>query len=378
MRVGFDVRPFLKEETGVGLYFKNLLFALSKIDRENDYFLFSSSWKDRFDPKKVPPFAHKCFKDFRYPVRMVNFLWNKLGWPSMGLFFKTSLDLTHSPTPLVLPSPGKKIVTVYDLCFLEYPHLSDDESRHVFSPRIEQSLHRADSVITISHFSKEQILKRFSVDKDKIHVTHLGIDHNFWREVAQEETERIKSKFNLPSSYLLFVGAQEPRKNIGNLIEALKIIHSQYRKTPLVLAGSEGKDSANILDRIKTHDLKQWVHMTGYLNDFELKNIYRSATALIFPSLCEGFGLPLLEAMASGIPIIASHAPALPEICQDAALFFDAEQPEDMAEVILRVLKDTDLREDLVKRGNKRVQDFSWESTAEQTLSIYRSLVGIP
>jgi glycosyltransferase involved in cell wall biosynthesis len=375
MRVGFDVRPFLKEETGVGVYFKNLLFSLAKIDRDSEYYLFSSSWKDRFDARKVPPFVRKSFKDFRYPVKMVNFLWSKLSWPSMDLFFKTKLDLVHSPTPLVLPSHGKKIVTVYDLCFLEYPHLSDDESRHVFSSRIEQSLHRADGIITISHFSQEQILKRFSIDKGKIHVIHLGIDHNFWSSVTLEETERIKSKLNLPSSYLLFVGAQEPRKNIGRLIEALKIVHSKYREIPLVLVGGQGKDSAFVKDRIKTCDLKQGVCMTGYLNDLELRSVYRMATAFIFPSLCEGFGLPLLEAMASGIPAVASHAPALPEICQDAALFFDPEQPEDMAEVIMRVLKDADLREDLIKKGEKRVLDFSWESTAKKTLSIYRSLV---
>lgn len=378
MRVGFDVRPFLKEETGVGIYFKNLLFALSKIDSENEYYLFSSSWKDRFDPKKIPPFTHKHFKDFRYPVRMINFLWNKLGWPSMDLFVKTSLDLTHSPTPLVLPSRGKKVVTVYDLCFLDYPHLSDDESRHVFSSRIEQSLNHADSIVTISHFSQEQVLRRFSVDKDKVHVTYLGIDHDFWRDVAQEETERVKSKFNLPPSYLLFVGAQEPRKNIGNLIETLKIVHTQYGRIPLILVGGEGKDSLNVWDKISEHDLKQWVQMTGYLTDVELRSVYRLATAFIFPSLCEGFGLPLLEAMCSQTPVLASRTSALPEICSDAAIFFDPEQPEDMAEAILSVLKDTDLREDLVKRGEQRVLDFSWKSTAEQTLSIYRSLVGAP
>jgi glycosyltransferase involved in cell wall biosynthesis len=133
-----------------------------------------------------------------------------------------------------------------------------------------------------------------------------------------------------------------------------------------------------VFDRIKEHNLKKWVYMTGYLNDFELRSLYRLATALVFPSFCEGFGLPLLEAMASQVPIIASHAPALPEICQDAALFFDPESPEDMADKILDVLKATDLREDLIRKGQQRVLDFSWESTAEQTLSIYRSLVGIP
>jgi glycosyltransferase involved in cell wall biosynthesis len=378
MRVGFDVRPFLKEETGVGIYFKNLLFALAKIDVENEYFLFSSSWKDRFDAKKIPPFTRRRFKDLFYPVKAVNFLWNRLGWPSMDLFFNTSLDLVHSPTPLVLPSRGKKIVTVYDLCFLEYPHLSDDESRHVFSSRIEESLHRADGIITISHFSQEQILKRFSINKEKIHVTYLGIDHDFWRGITPEETVRIKSSLNLPSSYLLFVGAQEPRKNIGKLIDALKLVHRQYKKIPLVLAGREGKDSALILDKIIACDLKEWVYQTGYLNDSELRGVYRRASAFVFPSVCEGFGLPLLEAMVSGIPVVSSQSAALPEICEDAALFFDPEHPEDMAERVIHVLKDETLRRNLVLRGKKRVADFSWESTAKNTLSIYRSLVDGP
>jgi glycosyltransferase involved in cell wall biosynthesis len=261
---------------------------------------------------------------------------------------------------------------------LDYPHLSDDESRHVFSSRIEQSLHRADGIITISHFSQEQILERFSVDRGKIHVIYLGIDRDFWRDITPEEKERIKSNFHLPPSYLLFVGAQEPRKNIGKLIEALKIVHSRYGEIPLVLAGREGKDSAYVVDRIKACGLEKWITMTGYLNDLELRSVYRLASAFIFPSVCEGFGLPLLEAMASGIPVIASQSPALPEICQDAALYFDPEQPEDMADTITHVLKEDDLREDLVKKGERRVLDFSWESTARKTLSIYRSLAGTP
>jgi glycosyltransferase involved in cell wall biosynthesis len=158
----------------------------------------------------------------------------------------------------------------------------------------------------------------------------------------------------------------------------LKVVHSKYRSIPIVLAGREGKDSASLLSRIKKHDLDRWVFKTGYLNDSELREIYRSATVFVFPSFCEGFGLPLLEAMASGTPIVASRTAALPEVCQDAALFIDPEQPESMAEVIIRVLKDTDLREELIRKGKRRILDFSWESTAKQTLSIYRSMLEAP
>lgn len=372
------MRPFLKEETGVGIYFKNLLFALSEIDAENEYYLFSASWKDRFRPEKIPPFAHKRFKDFRFPVKVTNFFWNKLQWPSMDLLFKTHLDLTHSPTPLVLPSRGKRIVTIYDLCFMDAPHLSDDESRTVFLPKIEESLRSADCIITISRSTQEQVLEKFSVKKDKVRVTYLGVHHDFWREVSGDEMERMRSRFDLPLSFLLFVGASEPRKNIGNLIRALKIVHRQYSKIPLIVVGRQGKDHAKVMSEINACDLRQWVKLTGYLPDRELRSLYRLSTAFVFPSFCEGFGLPLLEAMCAQTPVIASRGSALEEISQDAAIFFDPNQPVDMADKIINVLKDEELKEKLVKRGQKRVLDFSWESTAKQTLNIYHSLMETP
>ena len=120
MRIGFDVRPFLKEETGIGIYFKNLLFSLSQIDQDNEYYLFSSSFKDRFLTHKIPPFSRMRFRDFPIPVKAVSFFWNKLGWPPLDYFFKTGLDLTHSPSPLILPTKGKKVITVYDLFFMDF------------------------------------------------------------------------------------------------------------------------------------------------------------------------------------------------------------------------------------------------------------------
>src|SRR4030042_1056628 len=124
MRIGFDLRSFLKEETGVGVYFRNLLRELAAVDRENEYFLFSSSWKDRFPPERLPGFARQRFRDFRLPVRLVNFLWYRIGWPTLDSFFRARLDLTHSPVPLHLPTRGRKVITVCDLFFLEPPALA--------------------------------------------------------------------------------------------------------------------------------------------------------------------------------------------------------------------------------------------------------------
>ncbi len=370
------MRPFLKEETGVGIYFKNLLFALSRLDQDNHYYLFSSSWKDRFSRDKIPPFERLCFRDFRYPVRLINHLWYRLGWPSLDKFFKTELDLTHSPTPLLLPTKGKKIVTVYDLFFLDFPELGNREARRHFSHRMDESLKKADGVVTISQFTKDQVLQRFSLDGDSVHVVHLGISHDKWTSVTQDEIETVKKTYKLPSSFILFVGAFEPRKNLLRLLEAVKLVHDTQEKIPLVLVGRAGQDSANLMTKIEELSLQEHVIFLGYMEERELRCVYRLATLFVFPSLREGFGLPLLEAMVSQTPVAASMAPALPEILQNAALFFDPKDPEDMAEKILRILSDEGLREDLIAKGRQRALDFDWKKTAEQTLAIYQAVMG--
>jgi len=376
MRIAFDVRPFLKEETGVGIYFRNLLFSLSRIDRENHYYLFSSSWKDRFPGCKIPPLNNLVFNDLRFPVRLINFLWHKTGWPPLEYFFRADLDLTHSPTPLILPTRGKKIVTVYDLFFMDNPDLSDAEARRHFLPKIEESLQRADAVITISQFTKDQLLRRFPLDAAKAHVVHLGIDHSTWMDVPAGDLDAVRMRHGLPSDFLLFVGAFEPRKNLLRLLEAMKSVQQRYGRIALVLAGRPGQDHPLLMQKIQELGLAPEVRLLGYLGERELRCLYRLASVFVFPSLCEGFGLPLLEAMASRLPVAASRASALPEILEDAALYFDPLEPEGMAGQIVRILQDEDVRADLVDKGVKRVRKFSWDKTARQTLSLYEKTAG--
>ncbi|MFC2163457.1 glycosyltransferase family 4 protein [Acidobacteriota bacterium] len=376
MRIGFDVRPFLKEETGVGIYFKNLLFALSRLDKDNHYYLFSSSWKDRFSQNKIPQFERLNFRDFKFPVRLINHLWYRLGWPSLDKFFKTELDLTHSPTPLPLPTKGKKIVTVYDLFFLDFPELGNREARRHFSHKMGDSLKKADGIVTISQFTKDQVLQRFTLDAAKVHVVHLGVSHDSWTSVTQDEIETVRKRYNLPPSFILFVGAFEPRKNLIRLLEAVKTVHDTREKIPLVLVGRAGQDSTRLVTKIEELNLQEHVVFLGYMEERDLRCVYRLATLFVFPSLREGFGLPLLEAMVSHTPIAASMAPALPEILQNAALFFDPNDPEDIAEKITRLLNDEELQEALIAKGRQRVLDFSWDKTAEKTLAIYRAVAG--
>ena len=375
MKLGFDIRPFLKEETGVGIYFKNLLFHLSRLDTENEYFLFTSSWKDRFAEEKIPPFRRLHFHDYRLPVKMINYLWYRLGHPRLDRFFKEPLDLTHSPTPLPLPTAGKKVVTVYDLFFLDFPDQADRQARQVFYRKIRPSLQQADAVVTISDFTRNQILDRFAVDPARVHTIHLGLDREFWVERGEETGEELRNRLNLPDAFLLFVGAHEKRKNITGLLDALKIIHSRKGKLPLVLAGRSGEGSHDVRKKAEALGLASSLIFTGYCDERELRCLYRMADILVYPSLWEGFGLPLLEAMASGLPVAASRRTAIPEIAGDAALYFNPENPEDMADQIIRGIEQTELRKGLIGRGLERAERFSWARTAEQSLALYRGLV---
>jgi len=377
MRIGFDVRPFLKEETGVGIYFRNLLFELARLDTENEYCLFSASWKDRFPVPKIPPFKKVRFRDVRWPVKAVNFFWYRLSRPRLESVFKADLDLTHSPTPIALPTKGKKIVTVCDLFFMDFPGQADREARRHFYRGAKRSLRTADGIIAISEFTKKSLIEKFGLAEGKIRVTHLGLDPSFLEAAGPGELDTVRNALGLPPQFLLFVGATEARKNLPNLIEALDLVHKKYMRIPLVIVGRKGEDYENVMARIVGLSIGPWVRIMGYRPGREVRNLYQIASAFVYPSYCEGFGLPLVEAMASGIPVVTSDVTAMPEVAGEAALYFDPKNPEDIADKIVRVLQDEDVREDLVRKGRDRAQDFQWEKTALETLEFYQSVAGV-
>ncbi len=376
MRIGFDIRPFLKEETGVGVYFKNLLFSLSAMDRDNEYCLFTSSLKDRFPREKIPPFNKLQFRDFPFPVKSVNFLWYNLGWPPLDLFFGSRLDLTHSPTPLPLPGRGKKIVTVYDLFFVEKPRVADREARTKFRRKIGRALLKADGVITISHFTRQQLLEKYPVDPARIKVVHLGLSRAFQTGLSREARKKILARFHLPRSFLLFVGALERRKNVRTLLEAFAAVRQKHSDLHLILAGRSGEDSQAIMRKIQQLTINPWVHLLGYCTEPELRALYDAARTLVIPSLLEGFGLPLIEALACGLPVAASRNSALEEIGGDAAVYFDPTDADEMARTILSLLEDEDLRTSLSAKGRARSTAFRWKKTAEETLDFYKKVIG--
>ncbi|MBN2207389.1 MAG: glycosyltransferase family 4 protein [Candidatus Aminicenantes bacterium] len=375
MRFGFDLRPFLKQETGVGVYYRNLLFELAAVDRENEYVLFSASWKDRFPAAKIPPFERRRFRDVKLPVRLVDLLWSRWEWPRLEAFFDGPLDLTHSPTPLLLPTRGKTIVTVYDLFFLDFPDRADRQARTHFARRIASALERADGIVTISRYTRDELLSRFDVPEAKVRAIPLGIDPDFGLPLPVQYLEALGRKHGLPAEFLLFVGAFEPRKNLPALVEAFGRVRARRPGCVLVLAGRSGADLPRIRAAIAASRLEEAVWILGYLPDRELRGLYQTASGFVYPSVCEGFGLPLLEAMASGCPVAASTAAAIPEVAGGAALLFPPDEVEAMAAALLRLIEDDGLRRTLADRGRDRVRAFGWAEMARSTLDFYRDVL---
>lgn len=375
MRIAFDIRPVLRERTGVGTYVFQLLRALSRSDLENHYVLFSSSWKDRVTPDLGPFPPNFAFREFPVPVRILNLLWHRFRFPPVELFVG-KIDIAHSPHPLLLPARkrAKTIVTVHDLYFLRHPEWASGEVRSDYVRLTARSLEKADAVITVSEFAKRDCIECCGIASSKIHAVLSGIDERYFEPVPEGEIADVRERYHIRNEFVLAVGALEPRKNFSRLVEAYQRVRMRHPQLALVIAGPPGSAAEAIRAQIAALGLEKTVRLTGYVNGPDMRALYGASRMLAFPSLYEGFGFPVLEAMAAGTPVLSSNTTAIPEIAGDAALLVDPESTEAIEAGMLRILGDSRLAETLKTEGMQRARQFSWEKTAAALVQLYRRL----
>jgi glycosyltransferase involved in cell wall biosynthesis len=363
--IGIDFRPALSRATGVGRYFQGLVSGLQEIDRENRYVLLSSSFKERARPETRP--ANFRLVDRRVPVSVLNALWHRLQLPSFDWLAGCEIDVAHSPTPLRLPSRrARSVVTVHDLFFLDHPEATSREIRRDYAALVRSHVRKADAILANSRTTADAVEARLDVPRERIHVVHAGIDERF---LAAEPSGNGSGP-----PYLLAVATEEPRKNLSTLLEAFAILKRRGFEGSLKIAGGAGLDTPLVVETIARLGIGREVSRLGYVDDLELPSLYRNARALVSPSLWEGFGLPLLEAMATTTPLVASDIPVHREVAEDAAVFVPPRDPEALARGIESVWTDEPLRARLEARGLERVREFSWASSAKKTLELYRRL----
>lgn len=370
LRVGIDAR--LINEKGLGRYIKNLIENLQKIDQKNTYYIFLLE-KD-FKTLKLSKNFIKVLADFRWYT-----LKEQTQFPK--ILNQYNLDLLHVPhfnVPIFYK--GKMVVTIHDLIHqhVDTKHASTHNLlmyklkkigyKKVFQTAVKKSTH----IVTVSEFVKKQLEDEWRVNPEKISITYEAVDESF----GKRESGDVLKKYDIKPPYIFYVGNAHPHKNLEGLIKAFLELRKKYQYLQLVLSGDDNFFWPKLRrgPRLRGDDGGRNIIFTGKVTDEELVSLYKNAQAFVTASLEEGFGLPLLEAFALGCPVISSNMGSLPEIGKDAAYYFDPKDQDDMVIKIQNVLNDLSLRKELIKKGKKRVKDFSWKKMAEETLKIYQSI----
>jgi glycosyltransferase involved in cell wall biosynthesis len=318
--------------------------------------LFSSSWRDRLAGTPVPGAA---VVDARVPVRILNYAWHRAEWPPVEAF-AGRLDIAHAAHPLMIPSRrAARVITVHDLDFLDYPERTRAEIRRDYPALVAQHARRADLVVTVSESVAGDVHTRLDVSTDRLVVCRPGAPP--WD--PREPPPGVGP--------ILFLGTLEPRKNVAGLLRAYERVRTMRPDAPaLLLAGPAVEQSAAV---VETASRMPGVQLLGYVHDEQRQRLYRAASMLVLPSLHEGFGLPALEAMTIGVPVIAARRGALPEVVGDAGILVDPLDEGGLANAIECVLADPNRRRAMAEAGVRRSRQFSWAISAERLLEAYRS-----
>lgn len=363
---------------GVGGYTTSLLHALFKIDTENEYVLLSSGYATPTPPNPTSGRGGITHVHIPLPNKILNLRTLLLRHPSLNWRVREPVDLLFLPNLNIttLPKDIPTILTIHDLSWNLYP---DFYSRRMQlwhkATRPEELIACSTSIIVPSSATKRDVQRLYSTPTEKTHVIPHGVEPRFSEKMLASD-HGVRSRLKLPKRFALFVGTIEPRKNLLALIEGVK----EYRERThddlhLVIAGGWGWRSHAVRRRLWKRDTYGWIHQIGYVETHDLPALYRSATVTIFPSIYEGFGLPILESMASGTPVISSHTSSMPEVGGDTTIYIDPYNSRDICESLRGLLGSSSLQKQLRDRGIDRAQQFTWEKSARQTIDVFKQAI---
>ncbi len=378
MKLALELQPCLKNRSGIGIYTYELAKCLQNkptIQIEGNIFNFLMR-NDLTEELQGLTFSQKYCTLFPYGI--YRRIWRIVPVPYKWLFGKKA-DITHF-FDFIVPKGvyGKVVTTIHDAVWLLYPETMAKKTLKRITQDIQYNIDRADAIVTISESTKQDLITLLQIPEDKIVIAPPGVDmERFQHQYSVTELEQVKEKYNLPDKYILYMGTLEPRKNIERLVQAFALLHQQpeLQQYQLVLAGKKGWQYDNIFAQITQLGLKQDVICTGYVDEVDKVAIYQQAYLFVFPSLYEGFGMPVLEAMAAGVPVVTSNVSSLPEVAGDAALLAEPLDVQALADSIQRLLLDDDLRQSCIAKGYMQCKHFTWERSADILLELYQRLM---
>ncbi len=364
VRIGIDARKL--HDFGIGTYIRNLLLQLARIDQATDYVLLCRE-RDQDMAARLGP----NFRAVTEPARPYSF-GEQIRVPIA--LRRERVDLFHAPHYVLPPLVHcRSVVTIHDCIHLIFPQYLPGRMAHAYAQAtIWTATRRADRILTVSEASKSDILRCFRVPANKIIVTYNAIDPGFLTDPSDEEFARTRERYQLTNPFVLYVGNIKPHKNLERLIDAFDRVRRQgFDELNLVIIGDQISRYQGLRRAVHRHKLHKHVRFLGFVAPATLSVLYRLASVFAFPSLYEGFGLPPLEAMACGTPVLSSNVSSLPEVLGDAALLVDPYSPEAIAEGLARLLTDEALRATLKVRGLARVRLYSWEQSVRRVREVY-------
>ncbi|MFN3420414.1 MAG: glycosyltransferase family 4 protein [Armatimonadota bacterium] len=365
MRVGIDARVLFGPHTGDRTYLLNLLRQFAQMDLSHQFFLFSDQWGElpfklpsNFRPVLLPKISHRLYTAILLPRACSAY----------------RVDLLHVQYIAPLFSPCPIVTTVHDVHWRRFPETFPIKDRVMMEIFLPLTFYKASVVITDSMASRSDLMQFFRVPSSKLRVIYLAAEERFFVRLSESERQTTLRRYGLTEGYVLFVGVLQPRKNLERLLHAFALLRPKVECQPLVVVGKLGWKTQRLLQLVNELKLRGCVKFTGYVPDEDLPAIYQGAKIFAYPALWEGFGLPVLEAMASGVPVLTSATSSLSEIADDAAVLVDPLSVKSIFEGLYQLLTDEKLQDELRQRGLERAQQFSWLKTAKETLQVYEQV----
>jgi glycosyltransferase involved in cell wall biosynthesis len=378
MRIGIDYTSAVRQRAGIGRYCRELIQALVKLDAENEYVLLIAGRLTADESAELDTrfagHANVVLRPIPLSDRWLNRLWHRLQLPLPVELFTGPLDIFHSPDFTLPPvRRAKTLVQIHDLSFLRVPKYADPKLQSYLKTVVPRCAKHADLILADSQHTKQDIVSLFRIPSDDVMVILGGVESRFHPIADLDRLARAQERYDLPERFILGLGTLEPRKNFAGLIEAYHQLYAQQELVQhLVIGGGKGWLYGGIFERIKTLDLQDRVHLIGFVADNDLPSLYTLADLFVFPSFYEGFGLPVLEAMACGTPVVSSNAASLPEVVGKAGLLVNPTDTDALAEAMDLLLSNAALRQQYIAQGKIQARRFTWKRAAYQLLLAYQ------
>jgi glycosyltransferase involved in cell wall biosynthesis len=376
--IGIDITSAITQGGGIGRYTRELIHTLVGIQSPYRYRFFSAKPPAEFPvANPVPTAVHTSYHPAPLNERWLYRLWYRLRLPLPVQWVTGQLDLFHSPDFVLPPVSGNipTLLTVHDLSFAHYPHVFPAPLVNYLNNVVPWSIQRCTHILADSQSTKDDLMALWQVPAEKITVLYCGVDARFKPVTDEKVLTAVRQKHHLADSpYILNVGTIQPRKNYQMLIRAFAPVAQQFPHH-LIFAGGKGWLYDEMMAEVETQGLNGRVHFIGFVDDADLPALYTAASLLTFPSLYEGFGLPLLEAMACGVPVISSNTSSLPEVVADSGLLLSPHDESAWTNAIRQLLADPVQRARMVAAGFKQARQFNWHQSANQLLGIYSDLL---